>query len=65
MINYYLRFLPDIAFKLAALHVKSAGRGKEITWIPQCQQAFEEAEITLSQASSCITLAQMLKLVLL
>ena len=45
MINYYHRFMPGIAFKLAPSHVASAGRGKEITWTPQCQQAFEEAKI--------------------
>ena len=48
MINYYHRFLPGIASKLAPLHVASTGRGKEITWTPQCQQAFEEAKGALS-----------------
>ena len=51
MINYYHRFMPGIAFKLAPLHVASPGRGKEITWTPQCQQALEEAKIALSSST--------------
>ena len=51
MINYYHRFMSGIAFKLTPLHVASAGRGKEITWAPQCQQAFEEAKIALSSST--------------
>ena len=48
MINYYHRFLPGIAPKLAPLHAASAGRGKDITWTSQCQNAFEEAKASLS-----------------
>ena len=29
--------------KLAPLHATFTGRGKDITWTPQCQQAFEDA----------------------
>ena len=47
MINYYHRFL-GIASKLAPLHAASAGRGKDITWTSQCQNAFEEAKASLS-----------------
>ena len=48
MINYYYRFLPGIAPKIAPLHAASAGRGKDITWTSQCQNAFEEAKASLS-----------------
>ena len=47
MINYYHRFLPGIAPKLAPLHTTSAGKGKDITWTPQCAKAFEEAKTAL------------------
>ena len=47
MINYYHRFLPGIAPVLAPLHVVSAGRGKDITWTPQCQKSFDEAKTAL------------------
>ena len=48
MINYYHRFLPGIAPKLAPFHAVSAGRGKDITWTSRCQNAFEEAKASLS-----------------
>ena len=48
IINYYHWFLPGIAPKLAPLHAASAGRGKDITWTSQCQNAFEEAKASLS-----------------
>ena len=51
MINYYHRFLPRIAGKLAPLHVASAGKGKEITWTPECQQAFDLAKSALADAT--------------
>ena len=51
MINYYHRFLPDIAPKLAPLHAAAAGRGKAITWTPECQTAFEKAKSALAQAT--------------
>ena len=51
MINYYHRFLPNIAPKLASLHAASAGRGKAITWTPECQTAFEKAKSALAQAT--------------
>ena len=51
MINYYHRFLPDIAPKLAPLHAASAGRGKAITWTPECQTAFEKVKSALAQAT--------------
>ena len=51
MINYYHRFLPGIAPKLAPLHAASAGRGKNISWTPQCQKAFDEAKSALSDCT--------------
>ena len=48
MINYNHQFPPGIAPKLAPLHATSSGRGKDITWTPQCQQAFEDAKTVLS-----------------
>ena len=51
MINYYHRFLPGIAPVLAPLHVVSAGRGKDITWTPQCQKSFDEAKTALSNVT--------------
>ena len=51
LINYYHRFLPGIAPKLAPLHSTSAGKGKDITWIPQCAKAFEEAKSALAEAT--------------
>ena len=51
LINYYHRFLPGIAPKLAPLHSTSAGKGKDITWTPQCAKAFEEAKTALAEAT--------------
>ena len=51
MINYYHRFLPGIAPKLAPFHATSTGRGKDITWTPQCQQTFEDAKTALSHVT--------------
>ena len=51
MINYYHRFLPGIAPKLASLHKASAGRGKEITWTSSCEQAFADAKSALSHTT--------------
>lgn len=51
LINYYHRFLPGIAPKLAPLHEASAGRGNSINWTSQCQVAFEEAKAALTQAT--------------
>ena len=47
MINYYHRFLPGIA----PLHAASVGRGKNISWTPQCQKVFEEAKGALSDCT--------------
>ena len=51
MINYYHRFLPDIAPVLAPLNVVSARRGKDITWTPLCQKSFDEAKTALSNVT--------------
>ena len=51
LINYYHRFLPGIAPKLAPLHWTLAGKGKDITWTPQCAKAFEEAKTAPAEAT--------------
>ena len=54
MINYYHRFMPKIAQKLIPLHKavgdKSKKSGKSIVWTEECDQAFEEAKKSLSNA---------------
>jgi cleavage and polyadenylation specificity factor subunit 1 len=51
MINYYHRFLPGIAAKLAPLHEVVHGRGPDISWSDNCQFAFEQAKSALISAS--------------
>ena len=51
IINYYRHFLPGIVPKLSPLHAASAGRGKNISWTPQCKKAFEEAKSALSDCT--------------
>ena len=54
MINYYRRFIPNMASTLVPLHeaVKSAGPGKnkKIEWTEQCEQSFMKAKKCLSAA---------------
>ena len=50
IINFYHRFLPTIASRLAPLHAASAGRGKELAWTTECQDSFENAKAALAHA---------------
>ena len=50
MINFYHRFFPTITSRLAPLHAASAGRGKELAWTTECQNAFENAKVALAHA---------------
>ena len=43
MMNYYHRFIPDIANTLAPLHEQASGKGQSIEWSDACQKAFEKA----------------------
>ena len=51
MINFYHRFMPNVAGKLAPLHAASAGKGQAITWSTECQTAFEAAKTALADAT--------------
>ena len=51
MLNYYRRFLPKIAFKLAPLHKAASGPDKSCTWTQECQQAFSEAKKALADCA--------------
>ncbi|GFO33311.1 Pol polyprotein [Plakobranchus ocellatus] len=50
MINYYHRFLPGIAPILAPLHAQASGKGQNIEWTKECQEAFDSAKEVLSKA---------------
>ena len=50
MINYYHRFIPDIANTLAPLHEPASGKGQQIEWSAACQKAFEKAKENLNDA---------------
>jgi hypothetical protein len=47
MINYYHRFLPNIAGHLAPLHAAASVKGTNIDWSLECQLAFDLAKHTL------------------
>jgi transposase InsO family protein len=49
-LNYYRRFMPGFANKLAPLHgaVGDAGKAKAITWSKECQVSFEAAKDALA-----------------
>ena len=51
MINYYHRFLPNIAENLSPLHAQSHGKGQQIEWTPDCQNSFELAKKMLSNVT--------------
>jgi len=51
MINFYHRFMPGIAAKLAPLHAIASGRGSEIAWSEECQTAFSSACAALANAT--------------
>ncbi|GFR90282.1 Gag-pol polyprotein, partial [Elysia marginata] len=50
MINYYHHFLPGIAPILAPLHAQASGKGQNIEWTKECQEAFDSAKDVLSKA---------------
>ncbi|KAK3773613.1 hypothetical protein RRG08_022322 [Elysia crispata] len=51
MINYYHRFLPGIAGILAPLHAQASGKGQNIEWSAECQDAFHRTKDALSGAT--------------
>ncbi|GFR68179.1 transposon Ty3-G Gag-Pol polyprotein [Elysia marginata] len=50
MINYYHRFLPGIAPILAPRHAQASGKGQNIEWTKECQEAFDSAKDVLNKA---------------
>ena len=52
IINFYHRFLPNIAQILMPLHKAVAGKkGKDIDWNPECEKAFVKAKESLAKAT--------------
>ena len=51
LINYYHRFIPQVAGMLAPLHQQASGKGKSITWSDDCQKAFYKVKEALSQVT--------------
>ena len=51
MLNFYHRFLPGIAKRLAPLTEATKSRSKVITWTDNCQTAFEAAKSYLASAT--------------
>ena len=54
MVNYYHRFMPNIAQKLIPLHQAVGDRSKKcktIEWTDECDEAFQAAKSALSQAT--------------
>jgi cleavage and polyadenylation specificity factor subunit 1 len=51
MINFYHRFMPGIAGKLAPLHALCRGHGPDIAWSEECQSAFISARSALATAT--------------
>ena len=51
MINYYHRFMPQLAEKLYALHEATRVKGQTITWTPECESAFTAAKSALASAT--------------
>lgn len=50
MLNYYHRFLPNIAMAIEPLHKQASGKGQAIDWSTECQKAFETAKDALGNA---------------
>ena len=52
MVNYYRRFVPEMARILSPLHsaIKVAGKEKKIEWSAACDSAFNEVKRSLSDA---------------
>ena len=51
MINYYHRFMPQLAEKLYPLHEATKVKGQTITWTPDCKAAFNSAKSALASAT--------------
>ena len=51
MVNYYHRFLPELAHKLHPLHEATKVKGQKIEWTDDCQVAFDAAKAALSSAT--------------
>ena len=51
MLNFYQRFLPGMAKRLAPLTEATKSRSKVITWKDDCQTAFEAAKSSLASAT--------------
>ena len=50
MVNYYHRFLLGIAAVLAPLHAQASGKGQNIEWSSDCQEAYDRTKTVLSDA---------------
>ena len=50
MVNYYHRFLLGIAAVLAPLHAQASGKGQNIEWSSDCQEAFDKTKTVFSDA---------------
>ena len=51
MINYYHRFMPQLADKLYPLYEATKVKGQAITWTPDCEAAFASAKSALASAT--------------
>ena len=51
LINFYHRFIPHVAQMLEPLHAQASGKGQNITWSQECQNAFVKAKEALSQVT--------------
>ena len=51
MVNYYRRFLPDVAGVMAPLSTVLKGKPKELKWGPEQQRAFEKTKEALRKAT--------------
>jgi len=50
MLNFYHRFMPHVASSLSPLHVVSGGKGQNIHWTTECEQAFKLAKNHLAKS---------------
>ena len=50
MMNFYHRFLPGIAKRLAPLTEATKGKSKKLNWTAECQAAFQDAKSALASA---------------
>ena len=50
-INYYHRFMPQLADKLYPLYEATKVKGQAITWTPDCEAAFASAKSALESAT--------------